>query len=209
MPAFKNSFSSNDVWNVISFLRKFNKSYVQSVMPLIKSSAYPGAEIIVRLLTGPAADEITMRVNAVTEKSSVPVTGAGVRLFVKRTFGRMMLDEEKTTGSNGEAIFRIPQGLPGDTAGNIHVSAMFSDEDAFGSTGRDTVLQAGVKVVPVSLTQNRAMWNVVRKAPVWIILTYTIGVLGVWGFIILIMLKLRDIFIIGEHLTRKNPETKI
>jgi hypothetical protein len=208
MPSFKNSLSSNEIWNVVSFIRKFNKTYVQSIMPLIKSSAYPGAEIIVRLLTGPASDEITVKVIAVSEKATVPVTGAGVKLFVKRTFGRMMIDEERTTGSNGEAFFKVPAGLPGDSAGNISVSAMFSDEDAFGSAGRDTVLKAGFKVIPVSLTQNRAMWNVVRKAPVWIILTYTLGVLGVWGFIVLIMLKLRDIFIIGDHLSEKSPENE-
>jgi hypothetical protein len=204
MPSFKNSLSSNDIWNVISFLRKFNKTYVQAVMPLIRSSAYPGAEIIVRLLNGPSPGEITMKVIAVSEKETVPVTGAAVKLFVKRTFGRMMIDEEKTTGNNGEAVFKVPTGLPGDSAGNIHVTAMFTDEDAFGSAGRDTLIQAGVKVIPVSLTQDRAMWNVVRKAPVWIILTYTLGVLGVWGFIVLIMLKLRDIFIIGNHLTGKS-----
>jgi hypothetical protein len=208
MPSFKNSLSSNDIWNIISFLRKFNKTYVQSVMPLIRSSAYPGAEIIVRLLTGPSSDEITMKVIAVSEKTTVPVSGAGVKLFVKRYFGRMMIDEEQTTGSNGVAVFKVPTGLPGDSAGNIHVTAMFTDEDAFGSAGRDTVLKAGTKVVPVSLTQNRAMWNVVRKAPVWIILTYTLGVLGVWGFIVIIMLKLRDIFIIGEHVSGKSPDNE-
>jgi len=203
MPSFKNSLSSTDIWNVISFLRKFNKTYVQSVMPLIKSSAYPGAEIIVRLISGPAPDEITMKVTAASEKGTVPVTDAGVRLFVKRTFGRMMIDEERSTGKNGEAVFKVPAGFPGDTAGNIHVTAMFADEEAFGSEGRDTILQAGTRVMPVSLTRDRAMWNVVRKAPVWIILTYTLGVLGVWIFILLIMLKLRDIYIIGNHLTAK------
>jgi cytochrome c5 len=202
MPSFKNSLSSNDVWNLISFIRKFNKTYVQAVMPLIRSVAYPGAEIIVSLIKGPATGEITMKVTAVTEKSKVPVTNAGVKLFVRRTFGKMMIDEEKTTGSNGEAIFKIPEGLPGDTAGNIHVTAMFSDEDAFGSAGRDTMLQAGTITIPVSLTRDRAMWNVVRKAPVWIIVAYSLGVLGVWAFIIIIMLKLRDISIIGEHINR-------
>lgn len=209
MPAFKNSLTSNDIWNIISFLRSFKKNYVQTVMAVIKSSAYPGAEIGISLFTGPSKDEISMKVTAVTEKSSVAVKGAGVKLFLNRTFGRMMLDEEKITNKEGLAIFKIPAGLPADTAGNLHISASFVDEDIFGSAGKDTVLQAGVKITPVSLTKERAMWNVVRKAPLWILLTYTLGVFGVWGFIFLILLKLRDIFIIGNHVTSKENKEEI
>jgi mono/diheme cytochrome c family protein len=202
MPSFKNSLAFNDIWNIISFLRSFKKDYVQTIMAVIKSSAYPGAEIVISLFTGPSRNEITMKVKAVTEKSSVAVPGAGVKLFVNRTFGRMMLDEEKTTDKEGLAVFRVPAGLPADTSGYLHLSAAFVDEDIFGSAVKDTVLQAGVKITPVSLTKERSMWNVVRKAPFWILLTYTFGVLGVWGFIFLILLKLRDIFIIGKHLTK-------
>lgn len=202
MPGFRNSLSATDQWNVISFLRSFNKDYVQAIAPLIKSSAYPGAEIIVKLLSGPADNEITMTARAVTEKSSVPVTGAGVRLFVKRTFGRMEVEEEKITDNNGMAVFKVLEDLPADTAGNLHVSAVFTDEEAFGPVSKDTVIKAGARIIPVSLTAPRAMWNVVRKAPVWIILTYSLGVLGVWGFIFLIMFKLREIYIIGEHLSQ-------
>jgi len=206
MPGFRNSLSANDLWHVISYIRSYKKDYIQAVAEMIKSSAYPGAEIVVSLLSGPAADEITLLAKAVSEKQVVPVTGAGVKLFVKRTFGRMSLDEEKTTDKEGIAVFRVPAGLPGDTAGKLHVSAVFTNEDAFGSVSKDTVLRAGIKISPVSLTAERAMWNVVRKAPVWIILTYTLGVLGVWSFIFLIMLKLRDIFIIGDHISKTEKE---
>jgi hypothetical protein len=209
MPAFKNSLTSNDIWNIISFLRSYKKDYVQAIMAVIKSSAYPGAEIGISLFTGPSKDEISMKVTAVTEKSSVAVTGAGVKLFVNRTFGRMMLDEEKTTGREGLAVFKIPAGLPADTSGNLHLSAAFVDEDIFGSAVKDTVLQAGVKITPVSLTKERAMWNVVRKAPLWILLTFTLGVFGVWGFIFLILFKLRDIFIIGNHIITGDKKEEI
>ena len=203
MPSFRNSLSATDLWNLVSYLRTFKKGYVQAVAPVIRSAAYPGAEIVIGLISGPGNNEITMKVTAVSEKSIVPVIGAGVRLFVNRTFGRMMPDEEKTTDNNGLALFRLPAGFPADTSGNLHLSAGFTDEDHFGSVVKDTVLKAGNKISPVSLTRDRAMWNVVRKAPWWVLLTYTFGVLGVWGFILLIMLKLRDIFIIGEHLSKK------
>jgi hypothetical protein len=209
MPSFKNALSSAGMWNIISHLRSFKKDYVQVVAPVIKSSAYPGAEIVIVLLTGPGKDEITMKVTAATEKSTVPVNGAGVKLFVNRTFGRMMIDEEKTTDKDGNAYFKVPEGMPGDTSGNIRLSAAFADEEIFGSVTKDTVLQAGTKTIPVSLTRDRAMWNVVRKAPVWIILTFTLGVLGVWGFIFLILFRLRDIYIIGKHTagSEKKEET--
>jgi hypothetical protein len=70
------------------------------------------------------------------------------------------------------------------------------------------MLNAGVITVPVSLVKERAMWNTVRKAPVWIILTYSLGLLGVWGFIFYVLLKLRDIFVIGDHLSKNRDEEK-
>jgi hypothetical protein len=203
MPSFKNSIQTNDIWKLVSFLRSFNSKYVQSVMPVIKSAAYPGAEIGILLSLGPARDVIIMKVTATDEKSVVPVKNAGVKLYVKRRFGLLPLDEDKTTDSEGIASFLIPKSLPGDTAGNVHLSAGFVDEDLFGAVSKDTVLQAGIVTVPESLVKNRAMWNNVRKAPVWVILSYGLGVLGVWGFIIFVLLKLRDIFIIGEHLDKK------
>jgi len=204
MPSFKNTVSNRDIWNIISYIRSYNPSYAQSVMPEITSAAYPGAIIGISLRLSPGKESVIMKVSAINGNAVVPVKDAGVKLFVKRTFGLLLLDEEKTTDEEGIANFSIPPGLPGDTVGNIRVSARFSDEDKFGTTSKDTVLQAGVKVIPVSLVKERAMWNVVRKAPLWILLTYGLGVIIVWGFIFLVLLKLRDIFIIGEHIQHEN-----
>ena len=204
MPSFKNALVTNDIWNIISFLRSFNLKYIQSVLPVNKSAAYPGAVIGISLALGPGKDIIVMKVIAVSEKSIVPVKNAGVRLFVKRTFGFLPLDEEKTTDSQGIATFKLSIGLPGDTTGNIRLSAGFVDEDLFGAVNKDTILQAGLVTIPESLIKNRAMWNTVRKAPGWVILTYGLGVLGVWGFIFYVLLKLRDIFILGQYLKKND-----
>jgi hypothetical protein len=208
MPSFKNSLAARDIWNVIAYLRSFNTAYVQAVMPEITSNAYPGAVISIYLQLNTAKDSVQVRAMAASDKLVIPVKKAGLKLFLKRTFGQYMLDEEKFTNEDGIASFAIPSGLPGDTAGNLQVSARFTDEDLFGSVSRDTLIQAGIKVVPVSLVSERAMWNIVQKAPLWILLTYLLGVLLVWGFIFLVLFKLRDIFIIGEHLEKVNEEQK-
>ena len=208
MPSFRSVLTTNEIWYVVSFIRSFNSTYKQQIMPVITSSAYPGAEIILNIFYKPGDTLITLSALAVKEDQKVPVTDAAVRLFVERTFGTLQIDDEKITGKEGLAVFRIPDDLPGDTAGNVMVSARFADEEIFGSVAEDTVLQAAVKITPVSLVAERAMWNNVRKAPVWVILTYAIGMLLVWGFILLVLLKLRDIYIIGK-VTLNDAENEI
>ena len=208
MPSFRSVLTTNEIWYVVSFIRSFNSTYKQQIMPVITSSAYPGAEIILNIFYKPGDTLITLSALAVKEDQKVPVTDAAVRLFVERTFGTLQIDDEKITGKEGLAVFRIPDDLPGDTAGNVMVSARFADEEIFGSVAKDTVLQAAVKITPVSLVAERAMWNNVRKAPVWVILTYAIGMLLVWGFILLVLLKLRDIYIIGK-VTLNDVENEI
>jgi hypothetical protein len=198
MPSFKNALTSTDIWNIVSFLRSFNSSYKQKVMAVLTSSVYPGAEIKISLAYNKDDTSILLSSRAVKGNTSVPVTGAAVRLFVHRTFGLLPVDEEKVTDSNGLALFRLPSDLRSDTAGNVLISARFSNEEIFGTAGKDTLIKAGEKARYASLVDQRAMWNSVRKAPVWILLTYSISVLIVWGFIVVVLMKLRDIFIIGS-----------
>ena len=206
MPSFKNVLSSADIWHIVSFLRSFNNNYKQQMMPIITSSAYPGAIIRILVSFNPSDTTITLTASAIKNNTSLPVSGAEAKLFVHRTFGLLLIDEAKITNKSGAAIFRIPQNLPGDKAGNVLISARFTNEEIFGDVSTDTLLSVGVKTFPVSLIAERGMWNNVRKAPVWIILTYTFGLLASWGFILFVLMKLRDIFIIGESVTKQNTE---
>lgn len=205
MPSFRSVLSTDEIWKIVSYLRSFNKSYVQKVMQVITSSAYPGAVIGMSLIYSEADRLVTVRAIATDEAKSVPVNNAGVRLFASRYFGMLPVDEEKLTDINGTAAFSIPGDLPGDTAGNVSFSAKFTDEETFGVVAKDTVMKAGTVTMPVSLVAQRAMWNSVRKAPVWVILSYGLGVLAVWGFIFLVMMKLRDIYTVGSTLRGKLP----
>ncbi len=202
MPSFKNVLSTDDIWDVISYVRSFNTNYKQLIMPVITSSAYPGSVIKMVLSYNQADSSVILETSAVKGLSSVPVTDAAVKLFVHRTFGLLPVDEEKTTDKNGKAVFKIPHSLPGDTAGNINVSARFTNEDVFGAVSMDTVLNSAIKGTAVSLVARRAIWNNMKNAPVWILLTYIIGLFTALAFIGLVLMKLRDVFIIGDTLSK-------
>jgi hypothetical protein len=199
MPSFRSVLTSDEMWNIISYLRSFNKLYKQQVRTVISSSAYPGALINMFLSHNSSDSTIILTAYADKETSRVPVSGAGVRLYVHRTFGHQVVDEEKVTDQSGRAIFKIPERMHGDSLGNVTVSARFIDEETFGSVSKDTILCAGISTMPVSLVSERAMWNNVRKAPLWILFTYLFGVLIAWSFIFLVLMKIRDIYIVGKY----------
>lgn len=207
MPSFRSVLTTDEIWKLVSYLRSFNKTYVQKVMQVITSAAYPGAVISMSLTYTEAERLVTVRAVATSESGTVPVTNASVSLFASRYFGMLPVDEEKMTDSKGTAAFSIPADLPGDTAGNVSFSAKFTDEEVFGVVSKDTVMKAGAVTVPVSLVAQRAMWNTARKAPVWVILSYGLGVLAVWGFIIVVMMKLRDIFTVGTALRDRQTQS--
>jgi hypothetical protein len=198
MPAFRSVLTSTEIWNIISYIRSFNNTYKQQVMPVITSAAYPGAIISIVLSYNVSDSTVILNATASDDNGVVPVEGAELSLFVARTFGLMPVDEIKTTDKEGVAIFRIPDDLPGDEEGNIFLSARFTNEDIFGTVSKDTMMSAGLKTLAVSLVAERAMWNSVRKAPLWILLAYGTGLIAAWGFIFYVLMKLRDIFIIGR-----------
>lgn len=198
MPSFRSALTTDEIWNMISYIRSFNKSYKQQVRTVISSSAHPGAFINMFLAYNSADSTIILIAYADKETGRIPVAGAGVRLYVHRTFGNQAVDEVKETDKTGKAVFKIPERMPGDSLGNVTVSARFLDEEMFGSVSKDTVITAGIKTIPLSLVSERAMWNSVKKAPLWILLTYFLGLITAWVFIFLVLMKIRDIYIVGK-----------
>jgi molybdopterin-containing oxidoreductase family membrane subunit len=197
MPSFKNSLTSIEIWQVICYIRSFNKNYEQQLAPKTSGTNLKYSQLKMDLSI--YHDSLLLAAATGLENGiRVPVPAVSIQLFAIRYFGHMALDEAKTTDVKGLASFKIPQGLRGDSLGLVKLHARFSDEDQFGVVEEDTVLAAGVPVHPVSLTAKRAMWNVVEKAPIWVLVAYPVGLLAVLAVLGFIMLQLRKIFYIGK-----------
>lgn len=193
MPNFKNTLSEEERWKVISYIRSFNKKYVQ-----VLSKTDPSKSKLVK---------INMKFNASTNKMNVSVvanepTGtivlkdAEIMLFVNRYFGRLQVDKTLRTDKDGNASFNFPKDLPGDSIGDLNIVVKVSDE-LYGEIESQTKLTIGVPTDKPSLTAKRAIWNVLKLAPWWIIITYTSIVLVVGLFILLIIRNLFKINKIG------------
>jgi len=180
MPSFKNSIEEKDRWAIISYIRSFNKDYVQ---PELKAGASVTGALSASVQWKEGQKIIQVTVNQIDKAGKQPAAGCEVTLWAKRYFGELMLDESKTSNVNGIVTFKIPNKLPGDSIGNIALKIRVSNNASGNSMSKDTVLKIGIPKHHVNVLDNREFWNVRSMAPIWLILTYCIGVLTVLGII--------------------------
>ena len=197
MPSFKNTLSPTDVWKVISFVRSFNDKYVQEVATNTGGAGAAVQNVKIKLCWLKDQHQVQASLSGASkEKGIQPVAGAEVKLFAKRYFGNLLIDEPRNSDAMGNVVFNFPADLPGDSIGYVQLTALLSNE-AFGESKADTTLAIGVPTYRPPLNEQRAMWNVVSKTPIWLLLAYTGAVLGAWGFIIYVMLQIRAIYKAG------------
>lgn len=199
MLSFKNTLTAFNIWNIISYIRSFNPQYVQKVAPKVEGKGAAFANTHIQLSWVQDYFQVVASVTGEKDHVFKPVTGTEVKLFAKRYFGALLIDGAKNTDSTGKAIFTFPTDLPGDSSGFVKMYAKLSDEGSFGEVKADTSLNVGVPTWKPPLNQERAMWNIVQKTPIWLLLTYSLVVLTVWGIIFYIVIQLRAIFIIGKN----------
>ena len=195
MPAFETVLSEDLRWKVISFIRSFNKNYVQVVskkINLAKSNL-----VTLNILFDTKAHIIKVQVTAKEPTGVVQLKNSDVSLYVKRYFGQLQIEKTIKTNDKGVAEFNFPTDLPGDKIGNLNLIVKSSD-DNYGEKEIQKKFKIGVPTDKPSLTEKRAIWNVMAKAPVWLLLTYAFCVLIVISVFVYIFFNLYKLNKSGE-----------
>lgn len=198
MPSFKRILSPDDIWNVISYLRSFNPSYTQVVSMASRLSNLKWSQIKILVNLVMEDHKLIAKLTGLEGDKWTPVPGTEVSLTAKRYFGMIALDDPKISDKSGTAIFEVPDDLPGDSLGGVQLRVKLTDIELFGDIKKDTILNIGTATLVPPLNRDRAMWNINRKAPVWLIFAYAGLVLTVWGFIFYVLFRLRTIHSEGE-----------
>lgn len=196
MPEFRIILSENERWNVIGYIRSFNPKYVQPT-PSGKGG-FTGKMVELTLNYNKETNKATILANEVTkDNQKVPAKGVELLLFAKRYFGNMQIGDPKMTNEKGEATFDFPADLPQDLKGGVDLLAMVNDKSGSISPSKAEIrLDIGTLNNHPSLLDTRAMWTTRDKAPIWLILAYSIAVIVVWAFILYIVfsvLKMRKL----------------
>ena len=147
------------------------KRALLTITPVKEDSLYSVQVKLVDLTTG--------------EETPVPETALGI--FVKRSFNPLKIGEI-TTDENGEGSTEIANNLPGDAKGNITLLARLDENETYGNLEASVVQQWGVPVSDKIEDQPRALWS--SHPPLWMLITFIILMLAVWGHYIVIVYEL-------------------
>jgi hypothetical protein len=176
MPKFGALLKEKERWEIISYIRSFHQGYIQPELPV---AARVSDKTIDLTLVKVNDSTLETRVYKVVDSLRIPEFGVELVLKVKRYFGQLQVDEPKTTNKEGKVIFRIDSKLPADTTGNNIFIVSPSNKDVYGDAEYTNTFSIGVKNTIPPMNEKRTIWNVVQKAPWWILLTYTLGVISV------------------------------
>lgn len=193
MPAFQNVLSETERWNLVAYIRSFNDNYNQPE-PRAPEEGTAKAGITLALTVIQEDSAILVKAEDANKKA---IEDAEILLFAERYFGDLNLGESQFTNKEGVARFKFPKDLPGDKNGNVLIKAHLKSGE---STAKIKAAIGKPTNIP-SLTAQRAMWNVISKAPIWLIISYTGVVLGVWLTIFYIVYQLYILFKLGKEET--------
>lgn len=108
-----------------------------------------------------------------------PIADQDVYLYTPRMFS-MMKFEDGWLESEGEAVIEFPSGLIGDTLGNIEIVAQIEDHPDFSYVeASGSVDWAIAKHSEQAEGPSRELWTPI--APLWMIVTLIILLVGVWS----------------------------
>ncbi|MCB9299994.1 MAG: hypothetical protein H6566_05045 [Lewinellaceae bacterium] len=116
-----------------------------------------------------------------------PVAEEDVSLFVKRLFFPLKVGEG-STDEDGMATIDFPTDLPGDAEGNLNIFARLEDSDDYGTVEASVTKAWGIPVSDRLEDQPRALWS--PNPPLWMLLTFLVLMVTVWGHYIVIVYKL-------------------
>ncbi|HLP05957.1 MAG TPA: cytochrome c [Paludibacter sp.] len=192
MPSFASVLSEEQRWLVVSYIRSFDKAYKQQVSRFDPNKA---KLVHVEMEYDSLARKLVAVIYVGKDNRNVPLGNSEVGLSVKRYFGNYQVGSVSKTNERGEAVFDFPTNLPGDKDGNVQVVVTVND-GTYGEIQSVRKLRLGIPTDRPALTSQRSMWNVVTKAPVWLLLVYTfcvLVVLGSFGYIFFNLYKIRKI----------------
>ena len=130
-------------------------------------------------------------IRAVVTSGGKPVENVNVSFGVKRTFGALLLGEDRTL-DDGSAAIKFPADIPGGPTGTLEVIAQIKAPPQYASISAQGRFSGARKFTPDTQTLPRALWA--PRAPYALLIPIVALLAGVWlayAFVFMQVLAIR------------------
>jgi hypothetical protein len=149
-----------------------------------------------------------VKVNALqleADGQEIPLGNQTVIVYVPRMLSLLKI-AEIMLDSLGEGTAEFPKDIIGDSVGNLAVIAQIEENDVYGNVRAESNINWGLPKHLISAERpTRELWTPV--APLWMIITLIIMLVGVWGHYAYTLIQLFRIKKIGLQ-QQKEEKTK-
>jgi mono/diheme cytochrome c family protein len=190
MPGFK-ALPEEQLWNVVNYIRSFTKKRDGLIMKDAVVSLY--------FNENGEQKELTTKVEQVNEDGTkIPASGILVNLGVQMYFGiQPITGTANRTNEKGELKITFPNNMIGDENGDLTVIASIEDMEYNPAQASEAIAWGSEKPQDY-WTERRALWKNNEHVPIWLMLTFIGGALGIWLTIMYVALLVRKIKIEGD-----------
>jgi len=122
----------------------------------------------------------------------------GIDIGVERLFSVLYL-EEVDTNEDGIASMEFPIDIPGDSIGMITVTVRLEEHDDYGTITKSGDINWGISVDYSTISNGRSLFG--DEAPLWMIISVAVVLLGAWYHFLLAVLKVYRIKSLEQNST--------
>lgn len=138
---------------------------------------------------------VTLKAWSVVDGEQLPVADEDVYVYIGRSFADLPVGED-FLDENGEFTMKVPDDIPGDAEGFIEVIARFNDHYLYGTVENRQLIQWGVPAFYDIIAAERTLWT--QIAPLWMIITLSILLVGVWSHYAYVVISIIRIKRLGK-----------
>jgi hypothetical protein len=129
---------------------------------------------------------IQLMVYSIEDDEQIPIEEVETKVSVPMLFSNLPVGSDYTD-EEGFLEFEFPNDLPGDENGNVTLLAEAPDTDDYGILRASEVKKWGIPK-SVVVESGRTLWS--PNAPLWMVITFSLLMLVVWGHFVYIIFRL-------------------
>lgn len=187
-----------DITNTMTLSAEFNET--QALAAAESSMSLKDMSLKMELVEEDSTKTINISATeASLHEMPIPVAEADVVFYVAGLFTRLNIGT--ATIENGSCSFPFPSDLKGDEYGMLKIFAVVEDHSDYGTVEAQEDVQWGIHRTNY-VDATRQLWT--KGAPIWMIVTLTILLIGVWSHYVYAIVQLIFIKKEGDNITKSN-----